>query len=214
MLRHRLVPIAFSLPLTALHGSAIHPQFVGGIQEKEATACVKQVQQSQCNLREWFSSYMRCVRQVLKQHDECKQSLLFFKLTHGGVFHRIKDYPNVQVILADYVYIADQGTGYYLITKKGQFFSLPFYIKRKVLKASPGYVELAKKHPRLEAWGILDFPTGYPLPNGYRLVFEQELKDGCNACAIAGTATVAYDFSKDGELRSTKVLSLKPNPVH
>ncbi len=192
------------------------PNFVAGIDKSAAKICAQEIEKSKCKLESVFTEYKNCVQNVLVRHKTCKQSLTFFKLTDGGVFKQIRTYPNMDVILADYVYIADQGTGYFLVTHSGQFFALPLLISNKQLKAAPNYQSLVKRYPRLNVWQILDFPRGVKLsPNRYRLIFTQQLKDGCNACALAGTAKVAYDFSSDGkQFYGVKILKLIPNKAH
>jgi hypothetical protein len=88
------------------------------------------------------------------------------------------------------------------------------FIAKKTLKKVPGYTTIAKKFPRVDTWQILDFPQAVSIsPQRYRLVFTQQLKDGCNACALAGTAKVAYDFSADGkQFFGVSVIRLIPKP--
>ncbi|ABS78048.1 hypothetical protein [Coxiella burnetii] len=188
------------------------PDFVGGINRHTAKICTQEIEKSRCKLKDLFTNYKLCVHEVLVQHPQCKQSLTFFNSTEGGIFKKIRSYKNIDIILADYVYIADQGTGYFLVTHSGQFIALPLPITKKQLKTMSNYEVIAKKYPHVNAWQILDFPQEIKLPrNRYRLVFTQQLKDGCNACALAGTVKVAYDFSDDGKhFDGIKVLKLSP----
>ena len=199
-------------PITIFSKTEIVPSFVGGIDRSAAEICLKEIDQSQCKLNTQFTEYKHCVKKVLMKNTACKQSLAFFSLTDGGIFKKIRSYQNIDVILADYVYIADQGTGYFLVTKRGEFISLPIPITKKQLKAMPNYSNIAKQYHRVGAWQILNFPDGHPLPDKrYRLVFAQQLKDGCNACAIAGKAEVGYDFSLDGtKFFGIQLLNLYP----
>lgn len=188
--------------------------FQGGIDQTSAKLCQHQIEQSQCKLKDLFMEYKRCVQKVLVHNSECKQSLIFFKLTDGGIFHTIHTYDSVDVILADYVYIADQGTGYFLVTHKGLFLPIPLNISKKSLKRTAGYELLSKKYLRVTAFRIKDFPYYAELPNNTtRLVFTQQLTDGCTACAHVGTIKVAYDFSSDGKVfKGIKTLKITPNP--
>ncbi|WP_304985621.1 hypothetical protein [Coxiella-like endosymbiont] len=140
----------------------------------------------------------------------CQQSLTFFKLTDGGIFKAIRRYNTLDVIHVDYVYIADQGTGYFLVIPTGQLITLLVLISKKELKSAPGYQDITNHYPHVV--GILDFPYAVKLLyHLYRLVSAQQLKDGCNACALAGKARVDYDFSADGkEFYQIKVLKLIP----
>lgn len=185
---------------TILAAKPMVPQFIGGIDAKTAKICMQHTKQSSCQLKNMLTDYQPCMKKVLLNTPGCQQSLAFFKLTSGGIFHTVKHYRNIDVILADYVYIADQGNGYFLVMKNGQFLALPLNISKKILKAAPGYTPIAKKFRHVGTWQILDFPRAVSVsPQRYRLIFTQQLKDGCNACALAGTAKVAYDFSPDGK---------------
>ena len=204
--------LSLVLALTAYAQKRMVPQFLGGIDHPAAKICLQKIKQSSFQLKNQLANYQQCVKSVLSLIPQCQQSFVFFKLTSGGIFNRVRHYKNVDVILADYVYIADQGTGYFLVMKNGQFLALPLNIPKKNFQAAPGYVVLKKKFPHVSAWQILGFPYAVNLsPQRYRLVFRQQLKDGCNACALAGIANVAYDFSTDGKqfygLRVLKLMS-------
>lgn len=199
-------------PIPRLKNYESVQDFVGGINIKDAHICRRYVQAANCSSKTVFSDFKDCVKSVLTKHPVCKQSLAFFHLTGGGVLKSIRRYHNIDVILADYVYIADQGTGYYIVTKSGEYLTLPINLSREALKAARGYNIIVKKYPRVELWQILDFPTAERLPHHrYRLIFTQQLKNGCNACALAGTAKVAYDFTNDGlKFSNVKILRLIP----
>lgn len=190
----------------------IVPAFVGGIDQHAATVCRQQIKASPCQLKNLLAAYQQCIKKVLVRTPDCRQSLAFFKLTQGGVFHEVKRYQNTDVILADYVYIADQGDGYFLVMKNGRLLSLPLNIPKKVFRSAPHYAEIAKQYPRVAAWQILGFPEEVKLSaNRYRLIFTQQLKDGCNACALAGIAKIGYDFSADGkQFFGVQVIQLIP----
>jgi hypothetical protein len=209
-----LLLLSLALSLTAYSQKQIIPQFVGGIDQQKAKICMQQTKQSPCKLKNMLADYQACIKKVLLRTPDCQQSLAFFKKTSGGIFNRVRHYQNIDIILADYVYVADQGTGYFLVMKNGQFLALPLNIAKKTLKKVPGYTTIAKKFPRVDTWQILDFPQAVSIsPQRYRLVFTQQLKDGCNACALAGTAKVAYDFSADGkQFFGVSVIRLIPKP--
>lgn len=214
MKRYLLISAALLTVLTVPVFAQTKPisAFVGGINHREAKQCIQAIDKSKCKLKDRFPDYKICVRKVLVSNPECRQSLAFFELTGGGIFKEIRRYHQLDVILADYVYIADQGTGYFLVMPNGQFIALPLIISKKALKKASGYQKIANRYPHVGVWQILNFPVAMKLPNNqYRLVFTQQLKDGCNACALAGTAKVAYDFSADGkQFYGVKVLKLIP----
>lgn len=184
--------------------------FVGGINLRDARICRERMQAAKCNLKTMLNDFKYCVRAVLLKHPVCKQTLVFFNLTSGAVIKSIKRYHNIDAIVANCTYIAEQGRGYFLITKSGQYLTLPMNVSQQVVKKAPGYKAIAKRYPRVGLWQILHFPVGERLSHHrYRLVFTQQLKDGCNACAVAGTAKVAYDFTRNGKkFHSIKILKL------
>lgn len=200
----------FVLPMWA--ASAVIPKFVGGIDYPAARTCMLYLKQKPCQLNKMLSGYQLCVKKNLFQHMECQQARTFFKLTNGGVFHELRRYPGVDVILADYVYIADQGQGYFLIMRNGMLLTLPLNVNKKQLQPIDNYLTWVKKFPRMQLWQITGFPKFLHVsPDRTRLVFTQQIKDGCNACKILGNAVIAYDFSKDGKnFYGIKVLKLIP----
>lgn len=184
--------------------------FVGGINLKDAHSCRLHLQSAKCNLKTMLNDFKYCVRAVLMKHPVCKQTLAFFNLTGGAAIKLIKRYHNIEVILANCVYIAEQGKGYFLITKSGQHLTLPMNVSQQAIKKAPGYKAIVKRYPHVGLWQILHFPVGERLSrHRYRLIFTQQLKDGCNACAVAGTAKVAYDFTHNGKkFHGVKILKL------
>lgn len=207
-----LIGILFSaLNIPAFAEIKSTPDFIGGIDHEKAASCVTAINNSKCKSKKLFADYKICVRKLLVREPMCKQSLTFFRLTDGGIFKEIRRYHTLEVIQADYVYIADQGTGYFLVMPTGYLITLPILISKKELKLAPGYKDIASHYPHVGAWQILGFPYAVTLPHRYRLVFTQQLKDGCNACTLVGQARVAYDFSSDGKVfYGIKVLQLIP----
>ena len=198
--------------LPAFAGIKNVSDFKGSISYENATSCIKVINNSECKLKDLFTDYKICVQNLLMRQPVCRQSLTFFKLTNGGIFKKIIRYNTIDVIQADYVYIADQGIGYFLIMPNGQLITLPISISKKELKLAPGYQDVATHYPHVSVWQILDFPDAVELPHHrYRLVFTQQLKDGCNACTLAGKARIAYDFSTNGKVfYGMKILKLIP----
>lgn len=93
-----------------------------------------------------------------------------------------------------------------------QLITFPVLISKKELKSASGYQDITNNYPHVGALQILDFPYAVKLPHHrYRLVFSKQLKDGCNAYALASKARVAYDFPADGKkFYGVKVLKLIP----
>ncbi len=74
----------------------------------------------------------------------------------------------------------------------------------------PNYPRLKKQYPELRAFE----PSGNFISvdassdGGQRFIFAYILVDGCHGCGVNWTASVAFDFSRDGTFKGTKVLKL------
>ena len=197
---------------TTLLKPPVVTQLVGRINRPALHTCRLHLKAEKCKLKTMLTEYKYCVQSVLGKYHACQQTLAFFHTTNGGLIKTIKTYRHTDVIFANYVYIADQSTGYFIVTPLGQLLSLPLSFPMKTVKQAPGYKVIAKKYPRVNLWGIKSFPTLQRISkNCYQLIFTQQLKDGCNACRLAGTAKVAYDFSADGKtFYGAKIIKLIP----
>ena len=106
--------IVFALPVVTQTKTV--SDFVGGVNLQDVKTCTQVINQLKCKLKDLFTDYKICVRKVLLSEPGCRQqSLTFFRLTDGGIFKEIRRYDHLDVILADYVYIADWITGYLLM---------------------------------------------------------------------------------------------------
>ena len=68
---------------------------------------------------------------------------------------------------------------------------------------------LIKKYPHAEIWfdGKLD-RTITSADGGQRFIWKHKILNGCRACEVAGTATVSYDFDKNGKYKGVQLLKL------
>ena len=77
----------------------------------------------------------------------------------------------------------------------------------------PNYPRLKKQYPELRAFepsaGFISVDTSPD--GGQRFIFAYLLVDGCHGCGVDWTASVAFDFSRDGTFKGTKVLKLIPD---
>ncbi len=210
-------PILFIASLTAGTVNAVAKpttvvDFIGGINSQYMHNCLNKIESSSCKITDVSKNYKNCIHKVMHQHRACQQFLNFFQLTNGGLISKLKQYRNISVIRAEYPYVSEMHHSYFIVTKAGEFLSLPVFIKRKTLREATNYPSLAKQYPQISTWQILGFPSTKKLANGqYRLVFTQQLKNGCSACAISGTAQIAYDFSNNGDkFMGIRLLRLTP----
>ncbi len=83
------------------------------------------------------------------------------------------------------------------------------YLDRIDLKKHPKYSAIIKKYPRAELWfeGNLEKMVK-TADGGQRFIWRHRILNGCHACENAGTATIAYDFDKNGKYKDVKLLEL------
>ena len=78
------------------------------------------------------------------------------------------------------------------------------------ISKDPLYPSIIKRFPKATLWFRGNFVKMENTPrNGQRFVWKHSVMNGCSACEVAGSATVAYDFDKTGRFAGTKLLMLK-----
>ncbi len=197
--------LGVALMLYACSSAAQNPltiqTFHGGIHALSAKQCLRKLDHAHCKLNNLSNPRRACIEQILSKTPVCQQTLAFFKLSGGAVFEKIKKYGALTVILANYRYISDQSADFFIVTPAGQFIALPLAIPKNLLIHTKGYAKAEKMYAHITPWQIRQFPRGFHIKhNRYRLIFKQELKNGCNACTRAGNVEIAYDFSKNGSI--------------
>ena len=80
------------------------------------------------------------------------------------------------------------------------------------LTQAPRYASIVKKYPRVQIWpdGALVRVRRFS-DRGLRIVWKHKLLNGCRACEYAGSATVAYDFDREGRYQGVKLLNVQEN---
>lgn len=80
------------------------------------------------------------------------------------------------------------------------------------ISRDPNYPRLKKQYPELDVWpaGNDFISVDASSDGGQRFIFSYFLVDYCHACGVGWNARVAFDFSRDGAFRGTKVLELVP----
>ena len=83
------------------------------------------------------------------------------------------------------------------------------YLDKIDLTKHPKYSAIIKKYPRAELWfeGNLEKMVKTS-DGGQSFIWRHRILNGCHACEIAGTATVAYDFDKNGKYKGVHLLGL------
>ena len=83
------------------------------------------------------------------------------------------------------------------------------YLDKINLTKHPKYSAIIKKYPRAVLWfeGNLEKMVK-SADGGQRFIWRHRIFNGCHSCEIAGTATVAYDFDKNGKYNGVQLLKL------
>ncbi len=83
------------------------------------------------------------------------------------------------------------------------------YLRKIDLKKHPKYSAIIKRYPQAELWfeGNLEKMVK-TADGGQRFIWRHRILNGCHACENAGTATIAYDFDKNGKYKGVKLLEL------
>ncbi len=84
------------------------------------------------------------------------------------------------------------------------------HLRQIDLTQDPRYFAIAAKYPKIMLWsGGAVFKQMEGLPGGgQRFIFAYDLKNGCHACEVGGSAYVAFDFDARGKFLGTKLLHL------
>lgn len=83
------------------------------------------------------------------------------------------------------------------------------FLDRIDLTRHPKYSAIIKKYPKAELWfeGNLEKMVK-TADDGQRFIWRHRILNGCHACENAGTATIAYDFDKNGKFKGVRLLEL------
>ena len=83
------------------------------------------------------------------------------------------------------------------------------YLNNIDISKDPLYPSIIKKFPKAALWFRGNFvKMESTFRNGQRFIWKHSVMNGCSACEVAGSATVAYDFDKTGRFAGTKLLTL------
>tara|TARA_B100000989_G_scaffold298840_1_gene290368 strand:- start:32747 stop:33388 length:642 start_codon:yes stop_codon:yes gene_type:complete len=180
------------------------PAFKDGANINTIRACQQQWVKA-CNDKKAIPEVQACSKTVFGANPDCQQNAEFFAATNGTI-STLRNYGNVTVIYAD-VFAADHSDGYFIIDASGTLTPLVGWLD---LTQVTNYDRIAKTYPNVMLTPrALDYPELSETPeSGLLLTFEQQLVDGCMACADAGTAAVGYFFDKNDNFVAVKVIGL------
>lgn len=186
------------------------PEFQGGFQTKamwKVPNGVIQTMMQDCSQHARNAQDFRaCQILFMQQHCASEQAIAFFKAKSAW----IQDFRRYQpvTVVKSLVMAADHSEEFFIINSKGVVIDVDDYnlLKTINLNSKREFKDILKRYPKATLWfGGHHFPT----PAGpSRLIFSYVIKDGCNACAIAGHAWLAFDFDTQGNFKSIKLIHL------
>ena len=118
---------------------------------------------------------------------------------------------HVDLVMVDCPFMANT-MGFTLLVNGNPSIFLPGnskYLDKIDLTKNPMYSTIIKKYPHAEIWldGKLD-RTITSADGGQRFIWKHKILNGCRACEVAGTATVSYDFDKNGKYKGVQLMKL------
>ena len=88
------------------------------------------------------------------------------------------------------------------------------YLDKIDLTKDPKYSTIIKKYPKAELWFEGNLEKMVKSADGdQRFIWRHRILNGCHACEIAGTATVAYDFDRNGKYKGVHLLELSEDDL-
>lgn len=150
--------------------------------------------------------FRTCQVKFMQQHGASEQAIAFFNAKSAWIedFRRYRNLTVVKTV----VMAADHSDAFFIITSQGVIIDVDDYdlLKTINLNSKPKFKAILKHYPKASLWfGNHRFPT---LAGQTRLIFSYLIKDGCNACAIAGHAWLAFDFDALGNFKGIKLINL------
>jgi len=81
------------------------------------------------------------------------------------------------------------------------------------MKKNAAYAALAEQYPRISVWPGDRFDSKLPTMTStgwgtQSFLVQYTLRDGCHACAVVGTATLAFNFDTQGNFQGTRISSV------
>jgi hypothetical protein len=133
-----------------------------------------------------------------------------------GVLLEFRDAGVVDVALAEYPFRANENRLCFLVNGDPPMLDVDDIsrLDREALAATPAWAALAKTYPNLAIFPGrrfgLTFPASQRLKSGgQRFVVDYSLRDGCHACAIAGTLRLGLEFDVNGKFAGTKIMAVR-----
>ena len=145
----------------------------------------------------------------MKRNGASPQAIDFARRMEGEILTQYRKMGQVNLAYMELpIRYASYGGTFLLVNGDPPLIKVGEAMDRINLRGDP---VLVRKYPKVDFFGSgIDFTKMELLPpGGQRFIFAFDLKDGCNACEVVGTANVAYDFDASGRFIGTKLLNFK-----
>lgn len=186
-----------------------NPFFTGGINKKAYANCEQRIIPL-CQQKINPFQYLQCAYQEMQKVASCTQAAILLNKMNVRSLEKITTYGSVDIVTAQVV-MADRSSRIFMVGHAGDLVEL--INNNAFLSNNNDYARLVKHFPHYMLWDDLTSkniaPQVIPVKiGGIRIVWQQRLTDGCWACTEIGTATIAYDFDKQGHFRHASVINI------
>ncbi len=161
----------------------------------------------------------RCFLNEMKSAGASPEALAFAEslaASLGVVYLRaFRQLEKVDVAYIEYAFRANELEGVLLVNGNPTPIDVDddrFTIDAEMRK-NAAYAALAEQYPRISVWPGDRFDSKLPTMTStgwgtQSFLVQYTLRDGCHACAVVGTATLAFNFDTQGNFHSTTVSSV------
>src|SRR5277367_3313400 len=158
----------------------------------------------------------RCFLNEMKSAGASPEALAFTESLAGSLgviylraFRRVE---RVDIAYIEYAFRANELEGVLLVNGNPSPIDVDdesFTVDEEMRKNAP-YAALAEQYPHISLWPGDRFDDKLPTVTstgwGTKIFLVQyTLRDGCHACAVVGTATLAFNFDTQGNFQSARV---------
>jgi hypothetical protein len=164
---------------------------------------------------------VECFRGRMRAAGASPEALAFTERAGGLTYLRaFRDGGRVDVAWAVDPFRANTNDIIYLVNGDPAMIDVddPKYLTPSALEHHPAYAAMRRAHPK-----VMPFPGDRhsrsavarvaKVGGGPRFVVGEELRDGCHACAVLGTARVAFDFDSAGRFRGAQAILVQAMPA-
>jgi hypothetical protein len=166
-----------------------------------ARACFKQYPFSEFNAAA-AARQKNCLGDYMKRNGAAPQAIAFMRAAPvPAAIAAVRNYGAADVVYSRMMW-ADASGGWAIIGRSGVL--VPLWLPPPV-SHDPAYLEFVHNHPGSLLWSDnLIWPPAASSSDGSHLRFLFSFKT-CHACAKLGTATIVYDFDREGQYEGARL---------